>query len=110
MEHETNFSEIMNHLLRTAEKDGSVTGEEFEFLGELQKKVDSYEKSVYEALEDNIISDDEFHELVILRDSILNAALDFQTESEDINKLVQQLFDEINNFEIPGMQEDEFPE
>jgi hypothetical protein len=109
MEHETSFSEIMNHLLRTAENDGNVTTEEFQFLGELQEKVDNYEKFVYEAQQDNFISDDEFHELVILRDSILNAALDFQTESEDINVLVQQLFDEINNFVIPGMEDDETP-
>ena len=34
-------------------------------------------------------------------------AEDFSSESDDVKALVQELFDEINNHELPGMAEDE---
>ena len=57
-----------------------------------------------------MITDNEFHDLVILRDRILSDAIDFNSVSEDIKKLVNELYIEINDFIIPGMDEEDLEE
>jgi len=101
------FVPIMEELHEVAEADGKVSDEEVQFLASLKKSVDKYEKALREAYADDFISEDEFHDLVILRDNILNRSMEFSTDSDDINKMIAVLFDEINKHEIPGMMDDE---
>jgi len=104
---ELNFNHIMEKLRERAAADGKVTEEEERFLKSLGRDVNQYQIDLLDARDDGYISEDEFHDLVLQRDKILNDAMDFDSDSEDINTLVQELFDEINKHEIPGTFEDE---
>ena len=75
-------------------------------MKKLQAGVDKFQHALYLAKEDKFISEDEFHELVILRDNILIDADSFETESEIITEMVQKLYDEVNNHVLPGMDEE----
>lgn len=101
------LSDILDHLIVTAKADGVVTEEEEQFLETLRKDVEKYYEKLSDAKSNDIISEGDFHELVVHRDNILTDAVNFETDSEDVNKLINQLYDEINEYMIPGMVEDE---
>lgn len=107
---ELNFSKILDELNKIAEADGVITNEERKFLKHFKKDVAAYEKALNEAHQNDYISSDEFHELIITRDRILTNAVDFNFETEDVEKLVQRLFDLVNAHPIPGMEENEYNE
>lgn len=106
-DHSMSLEEILSKIRETAEADGKVTDEETLFLSQLEADIKSLENSITEASKDESISEDEFHEFIILRDKILNHATSHESASDDINQMVNTLFDIINNFELPGMFDDE---
>ena len=108
-EKEMDFMNIVDELQVIAEEDGTVTKEEASFLKKLEENVRKFKQAILEAEQDEVISDDEFHDLVLLRDSILADAINFNPESDDLEKMVNTLYEEINKYKIPGMVEDEFP-
>ncbi|MDH5402532.1 MAG: hypothetical protein OEY49_08585 [Candidatus Heimdallarchaeota archaeon] len=101
------FKDVLEQLTLVAKEDGKVTSEEEDFLEKLRQDIEKYEKSVKQAKEDDFISDDEFHDLVLVRDQILANAINHESRSEDINNLIKKLYDLINQIIIPGMAEDE---
>ncbi|MCH8908469.1 MAG: hypothetical protein IH840_15385 [Candidatus Heimdallarchaeota archaeon] len=107
---EINLDEIAKNLEMVAKEDGKITKEEEEFLTNLQSNIKAFQISVNEVLADKIITDDEFDELVIMRDRILADAVSFDSDSEDISELIKQLYDQIDHFTIPGMLDDEIDE
>ncbi|MHA2503357.1 MAG: hypothetical protein ACXAE3_10855 [Candidatus Kariarchaeaceae archaeon] len=104
---EIDFTHIMEVLQKKAEEDGKVTEQEEDFLQRLGYEIKKYVTAVQAAQHDEVITEDEFQDLVLLRDNILTTAMNFDSESEDINKLVQELFNEIDKHELPGMADDE---
>lgn len=103
----TNLNDILDKLIEMAKADGKVTKEEEDFLATLQTNITKFQESVNFATADDQISDDQFHDLIILRDKILADALEFETGSDDVNNMINELYLEINNFVIPGMLEEE---
>lgn len=104
------LNDILENLTKMAEADGKVTAEEEEFLSKLRTNIERFQKSAKDALADSQISDDEFDDMIILRDRILVDAVSFKSESEDVKNLVTELYQEINEFVIPGMADDELIE
>ena len=104
------LNEILDNLTKMAEADGKVTSEEEEFLAKLRSNIERFQSSAKDALADDQISDDEFDDMIILRDRILVDAVSFKSESEDVKNLVTGLYAEINEFVIPGMADDELIE
>ena len=107
---ELKLTQIVENLEKIAMEDGKITEEENKFLETLKHNVEKFQMAVKKAEADEIITDNEFHDLVILRDRILSDAIDFTSESEDIKKLVNELYIEINDFIIPGMDEEDLEE
>ena len=104
------LNQILENLTKMAKKDGKVTEEEELFLKKLRADIEKFQESVKFATQDDYISEDQLHDLIILRDKILTDSLQFNTESEDVSHLVNGLYDDINNFMIPGMDEDDMVE
>ena len=101
------LNQILENLTQMAKEDGKVTGGEEEFLNTLRKDIELFQKSVNFATQDDYISDDQLHDIIILRDKVLTNSVQFSTESEDVKNLVNELYNLINNFMIPGMDEEE---
>ncbi len=104
------LNQILENLTKMAEADGKVTSEEEGFLAKLRSNIERFQAAAKDALADDQISDDEFDDMIILRDRILVDAVSFKSESEDVKNLVTGLYEEINNFIIPGMADDELIE
>jgi hypothetical protein len=104
------LNQILENLTKMAKEDGKVSQEEEIFLNTLRKDIEQFQESVNYATQDDYISEDQLHDLIILRDKILTSSLEFSTESEDVDKLVNELYSEINEFVIPGMDEEDAPE
>ncbi|MFV2016012.1 MAG: hypothetical protein ACC656_11315, partial [Candidatus Heimdallarchaeota archaeon] len=90
-----------------AKEDGKVTDEEELFLKTLRGDIETFQESVNYATQDEYISDDQLHDIIILRDKILTGSLQFNTDSEDVSRLVNELYNDINDFMIPGMDKDD---
>ena len=101
------LNQILENLTKMAKEDGKVTEGEEGFLSTLRKDIELFQKSVNFATQDDYISDDQLHDLIILRDKILTDSVQFSTESEDVKNLVNELYNLINDFQIPGMDQDE---
>ncbi|MHA2099842.1 MAG: hypothetical protein ACW99A_14285 [Candidatus Kariarchaeaceae archaeon] len=101
------LNQILENMTRMAKDDGQVTNEEEMFLSTLRKDIEQFQESANYATQDDYISEDQLHDLIILRDRILTSSLQFSTESEEVDKLVNGLYNEINEFMIPGMDEDD---
>ncbi len=101
------LNQILENLTQMAKEDGKVTQEEEQFLDTLRKDIELFQNSVNFATQDDYISDDQLHDLIILRDKILTNSLQFTTESKEMDNLVNELYSLINEFMIPGMDEEE---
>ena len=101
------LNQILENLTKMAKEDGKVTDEEELFLKTLRVDIEKFQESVNFATQDEYISDDQLHDLIILRDKILTHSLQFNTESEDVSRLVNELYNSINDFMIPGMDQDD---
>ena len=106
---ELNLGDILEKLTQMAEADGKVTQEEEDFLAKLRSNIEEFQRSVNFATTDEQISDDQFHDIIILRDKILADALEFDTGSDDVNNLINALYQEISDFIIPGLLDEEGP-
>jgi hypothetical protein len=101
------LNDILANLIEMAKADGEVTQEEEDFLATLRTNIAKFQESIIFATADEQISDDQFHDLIVLRDKILADALEFETGSEEVNNMINELYLEINDFVIPGMLEEE---
>ena len=104
------LSQILENLTQMAKDDGKVTQKEEDFLSTLRKDIEQFQNSVNYATQDDYISDDQLHDLIILRDKVLTNSLQFSTESLHVDNLVNELYKEINDFMIPGMDEGDMTE
>ncbi|OLS21067.1 MAG: hypothetical protein HeimC2_33210 [Candidatus Heimdallarchaeota archaeon LC_2] len=104
------LSQILKNLTQMAKEDGKVTQNEEDFLNTLRKDIEQFQNSVNYATQDDYISDDQLHDIIILRDRILTDSLQFSTESEEVDNLVNELYNLINDFMIPGINEEELSE
>lgn len=104
------LNQILENLTQMAKEDGKVTQEEEQFLNTLRKDIELFQNSVNYATQDDYISDDQLHDLIILRDKVLTGSLQFSTESQDVDNLVNELYKEINDFMIPGMDVEDVAE
>ena len=69
------LNQILENLTKMAKKDGKVTEEEESFLKTLRTDIEKFQASVKFATQDDYISDDQLHDLIILRDKILTSSL-----------------------------------
>jgi len=104
---ELDLDEIIKNIDKIANEDGILTNEEEAFISKLKINVEAFQKSLTEVLADSIITDDEFDELVIMRDRILGDAIEFNSGSEDVKRLCKELYNQLDHYTIPGMLDEE---
>lgn len=102
------LSHILENLTKIAKEEGRFSQNEENFLNNLRKDIEIFQESVNIASQDGHITDDQVHEIIIKRDKILTNSLQFNNESAEVENLIRELYNEINEFMIPGMDvEDE---
>ena len=104
------LNQILENLTEMAKDDGKVTEEEELLLKTLRTDIEKFQESANFATQDDYISEDQLHDLIILRDKILTDSMQFNTESDDVSRLVNELYKSINDFMIPGMDQDDIAE
>lgn len=66
------LDQILDTLSKITKEDESVTEVEDELFDALKNDIKRFQNSVYIATQGEFISDDHLHDLIILRDKVLN--------------------------------------